>query len=108
MEGVSWVLVWVDFALGVIVSVGLLALCRKRYRGNLRAMLGGVVGALGATCAFSLVLAQVTGFAVIDSVIVIGALVAGAAVLGGVLYAEIRRVRGPRGTRSLAEDIRVE
>jgi hypothetical protein len=100
-------LVWVDLALGVLVAALLLAGCSKRYVSNLRAMAGGIIGTVGATCLFSLILAELIGF-LSGPLIPIGALVAGVAALGGFLYAEARRVRGPRATPPIAEDIRIE
>jgi uncharacterized membrane protein YkvI len=100
-------LAWVNLALGVLVAALLLAGCGKRYRSNVRAMLGGILGALGLTCLFSLILAGLTGF-LSGPLIPTGAFLAGVAALGGFLYAEARRVRGLKGSPPIAEDLRIE
>ncbi len=45
---------WVSLAVSVAVVAGVLIFyCRKHYRGDKTALIGGIVGSLGATLVFS-------------------------------------------------------
>ena len=88
---------WVSLAVGVaVVAVLFIASSLKRYRGTKTAMTAAVVGSLGITLVFAMLLAQFNGFALAGWQILVGGLLAGVATLGGFLFAETRRVRAPK------------